>query len=69
VGSVTEMIVASDSRLSGGQAWDGNPKILMLPRSDAVLAFAGYTGVAYPLMIQAYNAIVNRGAKRVSITE
>ncbi len=57
VGSVTEMIVASDSRLSGGQYWDANPKILMLPRSDAVLAFAGYTGDAYPLMLQAYNSI------------
>jgi hypothetical protein len=37
VGSVTEMIVASDSRLSGGQFWDANPKILMLPRTDSVL--------------------------------
>lgn len=57
VGSVTEMIVASDSRLSGGQFWDANPKILMLPRTDAVLAFAGYTGDAYPLMLMAYNSI------------
>lgn len=57
VGSVTEMIVASDSRLSGGQFWDANPKILMLPRSDAVLTFAGYTGDAYPLMLMAYNSI------------
>ncbi|MEP2919482.1 MAG: hypothetical protein ABJP06_02055 [Sulfitobacter sp.] len=54
---MTEMIVASDSRLSGGQHWDANPKILMLPRTDAVLAFAGYTGNAYPLMLQAYNSI------------
>lgn len=57
VGNVTEMIVASDSRLSGGQFWDANPKILMLPRSDAVLTFAGHTNDAYPLMLQAYNSI------------
>ncbi|TPW25834.1 hypothetical protein [Pararhizobium mangrovi] len=57
VGSVTEMIVASDSRLSGGQFWDANPKILMLPRSDAVLTFAGSTNDAYPLMLMADNSI------------
>ncbi len=57
VGSVTEMIVVSDSRLSGGRFWDANPKILMLPRTDAVLTFAGYTGDAYPLMLMAYNSI------------
>ncbi len=58
VGSVTELIVASDSRLSGGKTWDANPKIMLLPRTDAVLAFAGHTDDAYPLMIQAYNAIL-----------
>ena len=56
-GGITELIVASDSRLSGGQSWDANPKILLLPRTDTVLSFAGYTGDAYPLMIQAYNSI------------
>ena len=60
-GGVTELIVASDSRLSGGQSWDANPKILLLPRTDAVLSFAGYTGDAYPLMIQAYNSIRMHG--------
>lgn len=57
VGGIRELIVASDSRLSGGQYWDANPKILLLPRSDAVISFAGATADAYPLMIQAYNAI------------
>jgi hypothetical protein len=32
-GSVRELIVVSDSRLSGGQFWDSNPKIMLLPRS------------------------------------
>ncbi len=57
VGGVREMVVASDSRLSGGQHWDANPKIMLLPRSDAVLSFGGDTDDAYPLMLQAWNAI------------
>jgi hypothetical protein len=57
VGSVRELIVASDSRLSGGQWWDANQKILLLPRSDCVLSFSGHTHDAYPLMQQAYSAI------------
>jgi len=57
VNETSELVVLSDSRLSCGQAWDANPKILLLPRTDAVLAFAGDTDDAYPLMIQAYNSI------------
>lgn len=57
LGSIRELIVASDSRLSGGQFWDANPKIVMLPRTDSVLSFAGSTFDAYPLILQAYNAI------------
>lgn len=57
INDTTELVVASDSRLSGsGRAWDCNPKILLLPRSDAVISFAGATDDAYPLMIQAINA-------------
>jgi hypothetical protein len=57
LGSVRELVVASDSRLSGGQFWDANPKIVLLPRTDCVLSFAGKTYDAYPLMLQAFNAI------------
>jgi hypothetical protein len=57
VGDTRELIVASDSRLSGGQFWDANPKLMMLPRSDCVISFAGSTFDAYPLMLQAHNAI------------
>src|SRR5690242_6932732 len=56
-GGIRELIVISDSRLSGGQFWDANPKIMLLPRSDCVISFAGNTSAAYPLMLQAYNAI------------
>ena len=51
-----ELLVASDSRLRGGYAWDAAPKLLRLPRGDSVLAFAGQTDFAYPLMLQAWNA-------------
>jgi len=60
-GPVNEMVVASDSRLSGGQFWDANPKIMLLPRSDSVITFAGNTWDAYPLMLQAYNSIRMHG--------
>lgn len=67
LGRTDELVVASDSRLSGGQYWDSNPKIMLLPRSDCVMSFAGSTNDAYPLMLQAYNAIsmYPRGANRV----
>lgn len=51
------MVVVSDSRLSVGQHWDANSKIMLLPRSDAVLSFGRDTGDAHPLMLQAWNAI------------
>jgi hypothetical protein len=57
VGGIRELVVASDSRLTGGQRWDANPKIMLLPRSDCVLSFSGDTDDAYPLMLQAWNAI------------
>jgi hypothetical protein len=49
---------ATDSRLSGdGNIWDDCPKIMPLPRRDAVMAFSGDTGQAYPLLLQCSNAI------------
>ena len=57
IGRTKEFVVAVDSRLSGGEAWDGCPKLLTLPRSDCVIAFSGNTHHAYPLMLQIQNAI------------
>ena len=54
-----ELVFASDSRLSGGQRWDGCPKILALPRSDALMSFAGATDSAYPVMLQLANSIAH----------
>ncbi|NOK35024.1 hypothetical protein [Corallococcus exercitus] len=55
--TVQELFIASDSRLSGGMRWDQCPKILVLPRSDCAICFAGDTGYTYPLMLQLANAI------------
>jgi len=53
-----ELIFASDSRLSGdGCTFDSSPKILTLPRTDCAIAFAGYTGHAFPMMLQLSLAI------------
>ena len=53
VGQLTEMVVASDSRLGGGEHWDACAKIFDVGREDAVLAFAGNTWRALPLVFQA----------------
>ncbi|OIQ82479.1 hypothetical protein GALL_357350 [mine drainage metagenome] len=53
-----ELVFVSDSRLSGdGTTFDGCPKILTLPRSDCAISFAGYTGHAFPMMLQLALAI------------
>ena len=50
--------VASDSRLSGdGNIWDTCPKLIALPRRDAVAGFSGSTAQAYPLLLQMANSI------------
>lgn len=57
-GDVEELVVASDSRLRPF-AWDAAPKILPLPRQDCVVAFAGATFYAYPMMIQMANTVAS----------
>jgi hypothetical protein len=52
VDGVEELVVASDSRLRFGCAWDYSPKLMSLSRGDSVLCFAGDTFYAYPMMIQ-----------------
>jgi len=47
-----ELVVVSDSRLSGGARFDSCPKIMTLPRSDSLICFTGGTFYAYPLMLQ-----------------
>ncbi len=54
---VEELLVASDSRLRFGCAWDYCPKVFPLPRGDSVLCFAGDTFYAYPMLMQLRSAI------------
>lgn len=54
---VEELVVASDSRLRFGCAWDYCPKVFPLPRGDSVLCFAGDTFYAYPMLMQLRTAI------------
>ena len=53
VGALSELVIASDSRLGGGEDWDACAKIFDIGRDDAVLAFAGDTWRALPLVLQA----------------
>lgn len=53
VGPLSEIVVASDSRLGGGERWDACAKIFDVGRDDALLAFAGNTWRALPLVFQA----------------
>ncbi len=64
-----ELIFASDNRLSGDAFnFDCCPKVTTLPRSDCGIAFAGYTGHAYPMMSQLALAIDSHApAKRGSL--
>lgn len=57
VGETQELIIATDSRLRFGCAWDCCPKIFTLPRNDSAIAFAGDTMHAYPIMLQIRNSI------------
>lgn len=57
INETQELIFATDSRLRFGKTWDGSCKLFPFSRGDAVLAFAGDTHYAYPLIHQALNAI------------
>lgn len=60
-----ELVFASDSRLSGdGRDFDACPKIMTLSRGDCAIAFAGYTGDAFPLMLQLLLAIESHEPSR-----
>lgn len=57
IGDARELVFASDSRLTGGYAWDACPKILPLARQDCAVCFAGDTAFAYPVMLQIASAV------------
>lgn len=47
-----ELVVASDSRLTGGLLLNHAPKLFRLERQDAVIAYCGLTIIAYPILLQ-----------------
>lgn len=51
-GANEELIVVSDSRVTGGVALNHAPKLFRLERNDSVLAYCGPTLVAYPILLQ-----------------
>gem|GEM_PF-6109843 len=53
----TYLYIATDSRTRGCMVLDFCPKILLLPRSDCAICFAGDTAATYPLMLQLSDAI------------
>lgn len=52
-----DLYFAADSRTRGVRVLDLSQKILLLPRSDCAVCFAGDTSAAYPLMLQISAAI------------
>jgi hypothetical protein len=68
--TLKELIVAADSRISGGGAWDACPKIVALPRPATVMAMSGWAVEAYAFMLQAINTCTlqdGHGAGRTDI--
>jgi hypothetical protein len=53
VGRTEELVVCTDSRLTGYGKWDCAPKLIPLSRGDCAIAFAGSTLYAYPILLQA----------------
>lgn len=58
----SEIILCSDSRLSGGGNIDVCQKVFALPREDAAIGFCGSTIIAYPLMHQ-FNSYIKHSKK------
>ncbi len=53
--TLRELVIASDSRISGGESWDACPKIVPLPRPATVIAMSGDAVGAYSFLLQAIN--------------
>lgn len=56
---VSELVVATDSRLSGGERWDACAKVFTAGNSGAFIAFAGQTDRALPLILQAVSTVTS----------
>lgn len=53
--TLRELVIASDSRISGSESWDACPKLMPLPRPATLMAMSGDAVEAYAFLIQAIN--------------
>jgi hypothetical protein len=56
-GQEEELVMATDSRLTGGESWDSGVKLFELSRLDCLLCFAGATSRAYPLILNCISSV------------
>lgn len=64
VGTISELVVAADSRLGGGERWDACAKVFSAGNSGAFIAFAGETERALPLVLQVISTVTSyRGSE------
>jgi len=68
-GGTPELVVAADSRLSGGERWDACPKIFGTGRPDSVIAFAGETQRAYPILLSVVAGISSYASSATAATD
>jgi hypothetical protein len=62
---VKELVFVTDSRLSSdGRLFDACPKVITLSRTDCAIAYAGYSGHGYPMMLQLQRAIESHAPSR-----
>jgi hypothetical protein len=57
INGVEELVLATDSMLTGGEKWDRGIKLFELSRKDCLLCFAGATSRAYPLILNFISSI------------
>ncbi|QQQ75479.1 hypothetical protein IOD16_30990 [Saccharothrix sp. 6-C] len=53
--TLRQLVIASDSRITGGESWEACPKVVPLPRPGTVIAMSGDAVEAYAFLIQAIN--------------
>ncbi len=53
--TLEELVIAADSRISGGESWDSCPKIVPLPHPGTAMIMSGDAEEAYAFLIHAIN--------------
>jgi hypothetical protein len=67
--SLHELVIASDSRIGGGGAWEACPKIVPLPRPATVIAMSGDAVESYAFLLHAINTCHLLEGHRVGRTD